>query len=67
MAIKNGQSWETDNKGHTRRRRAKQKHNTICVEHHYAQTNTSNVNGAKALLQRTGGKEEPNIVFMLKS
>jgi hypothetical protein len=28
----------------TRRRQTKQKHNTICVEHHYAQTNTNNVN-----------------------
>jgi hypothetical protein len=25
--------------GHTRQRKIKQKHNTICVEHHYAQTN----------------------------
>jgi hypothetical protein len=32
-AIKNGQSRET-----------KQKHNTICVEHHYMETNTNNVN-----------------------
>jgi hypothetical protein len=27
-----------------RRRRTKQKHDTICVRHHYAQTNTNNVN-----------------------
>jgi len=28
----------------TRRKQTKQKHNTICVGHHYAQTNTNNVN-----------------------
>ena len=28
----------------TRRRKTKQKHNTICLGHHYAQTNTHNVN-----------------------
>jgi hypothetical protein len=27
-----------------RRRKTKQKHNTICVGHHYAQTKTNNVN-----------------------
>jgi uncharacterized DUF497 family protein len=27
-----------------RRRKTKQKHNTICVGHHYAQTNTHDVN-----------------------
>jgi hypothetical protein len=39
--------------------------NTICVGHHYAQTNTTNVNKTWALLQTTGGKDDPNIVFML--
>jgi hypothetical protein len=29
---------------YTRRKQAKQKHNTICVEHHYTETNTNNVN-----------------------
>jgi hypothetical protein len=28
---------------HTRRRKTKQKHNTICVGHHYTQANTNNV------------------------
>jgi len=42
-AIKSGQSRETDNIGYTRRRKTKQKHNTICVGHHYAQTNTNDV------------------------
>jgi hypothetical protein len=32
-----------------------EKHNKECVGHHYTQTNT------------TGGKNEPNIVFMWKS
>ena len=45
-AIKNGQSRETGNIGYTRRRKTKQKqkYNTICVGHHYTQTNTNNVN-----------------------
>jgi len=30
------------------------KHNTICVGHHYTQTNTNNVNKTWALLQTTG-------------
>ena len=46
--------------GCTRRRQAKQKHNTICVGHHYAQTYTNNVNKTWALLQTTRGKDEPN-------
>jgi hypothetical protein len=43
---KNGQSRENGNIGcirHKTRTKKKQKHNTICVGHHYAQTNTSNV------------------------
>ena len=41
----NGQSRETGNIGHTRRPHKKtQKNNTICVGHHYTQTNTNNVN-----------------------
>ena len=42
-AIKNGQSRDTGNIGYTRRRQTKQKHYTICVGHHYAQTNESEV------------------------
>ena len=41
----------------------KQKHNTICVGHPYTLTNTNNVNKTWALLQTTGGKEEPSIVL----
>jgi hypothetical protein len=39
------------------------KHNTICVGHNYVQTNTNNVDIDKtcALLQTTGGKDEPNL------
>ena len=43
-AVKNEQSRETDNIGYTWQRQTKQKHNTICVGHHYMQTNTNNVN-----------------------
>jgi hypothetical protein len=28
----------------TRRRQTQQKHNTVCVGHHYTQANTNNVN-----------------------
>jgi len=42
-AIINGKSRETSNIVYTRRKKP-QKQNTICVGHHYAQANTSNVN-----------------------
>ena len=42
-------------------------HNTICVTHHYTPANTNNVNKTWALLQTTGGKDEPYIVYMRKS
>ena len=41
MAIKNERSRETGNIGYTEEEK---KHNTICVGHHYTQTNTNNVN-----------------------
>jgi hypothetical protein len=50
--IKNGQSTETDNNiEYTRHRQTKQKHNTICVGHHYTQTNTNNVSKIWSILQ----------------
>jgi hypothetical protein len=45
----------------------KQKTNTMCVGHHYPHANTNNVNKTWALLQTTGGKDEPTIVCMRKS
>ena len=42
-AIKSGKSRETGCIGYTRRRQTKQKHNPICVGHHYSQANTNNV------------------------
>jgi len=39
--MKNVQSRETGNIGYTRWRKTKQKHNTIYVGHHYAQTTTT--------------------------
>ena len=60
--IKNGQSRETDNIRYTRRRKTKQKHNTIWVGHHNTQTNTNNLNKAWTLLQTTRGKDELNNV-----
>ena len=43
-ATNNEHSRETGNTGHTRRRKTKQKHNTICVGHHHTPTNTNNAN-----------------------
>jgi len=64
-AFANEQFREIGNIGHTRRRKTNQKHNTICVGHHYTQTNTNDVNNTRALLQTTGGKDEPNFVFFI--
>jgi hypothetical protein len=47
----------------TRRKQTKQKYNIICVGQHNTQANTNNIN--RTLLQTTGGKNEPIIVFML--
>jgi len=47
----------------TKRKQTKQKYNIICVAHHNTQANTNNIN--RTLLQATGGKNEPIIVFML--
>ena len=59
-----GQSKETGNIGYTtKRKKTKIKHNTICVGHHYTQTNTNNVNKISALLQTIEGKDEPNIIL----
>jgi hypothetical protein len=51
---------KSGNIGPTKRRKSKQKHNTICVGHHYMQANTNNVNMIWSLLQTTGGKIEAN-------
>jgi hypothetical protein len=52
------------NTGHTRRRKPNQKHNITYDGQHYMQTNKNNVNKTCALLQTTGGKDEPNIVLI---
>jgi hypothetical protein len=64
--IKNGQSRETGKIGYTghKTKTNRTKTDTICVGHHY---NTNNVNKTWAILQTTGGKDEPNIVFTLVS
>ena len=46
----------------TRWRQTKQSHNIICVGHHRMQISTNNVNDTWALLQTTGGNNEPNSV-----
>ena len=38
-----GYSRESGSIGYTSRRKTKQKHNTMCVGHHYTETNTYNV------------------------
>jgi len=40
--------------------KTKQKHNTICTRHHYAQTNTYNVNKTWPLPQTTGMEVKSN-------
>ena len=73
-AIKKGQPRETGNTGYTKRRKPKkqkqkqkQKRNTICIGHHYAKTNTNNVNRTCTLIKTTGGKDDLNIVSIRKS
>jgi hypothetical protein len=39
----------------------------MCVGNHYPQAKKNNVNQTGALLQTTGGKDEPTIVCMRKS
>jgi D-tyrosyl-tRNA(Tyr) deacylase len=41
--INNGHSIATGSIGYTSRRQTKQKHNTICVGHHYPKTNTTHI------------------------
>jgi len=43
--------------------KTKQKHNTMFIGHHYAQTNTNYVNKTWALLQTTEGKDD-RILFL---
>ena len=63
-AIQNVQFRETGNIWCTRRRKTKQKYNTICVRNHYAQTNTNNVNKTWALLETIGQKKRNEHRFM---
>jgi hypothetical protein len=58
--MKNEKFGETDNIGYTRPRKTKQKHNTIWVRYHYAQTNAHNVNKTWDPLQTTVDKDDPN-------
>jgi len=55
-----------DRKGYSRRGQTNRKHNTICVGHHYTQTNTNNVNKTWTLLQTIGSKEKPNPEVLAK-
>ena len=61
--IKNEQFRETGIIAYTRRRQTKQKYSTICVGHHPSQTNTNNINKTWALLQTTGGKDDPKSFY----
>ena len=67
MGNQNGQSRGIGNIGYPRRRKTKQKHNTICDGYHYTQTYTNNAYKTWSLLPTTGGKDEPNIGVMRKS
>ena len=59
--INNPVKMETLGSQDTGRRQTKQK------THHYAQTSPNKVNMTWALLHKTGGKVEPNIVFIRQS
>ena len=59
--------WTIQRNWQHRREQTKQKHNTICVGHHYTQANTHNANKTWTLLQTTRGKDEPSTVLMWKS
>ena len=54
-------------KNEWKKKKQTKKTNTIWDGHHYTQTNTNKVKKTWALLQTTGGKNEPNIVLMWKS
>ena len=49
-----------------RQRQTKQRYATICVRPHYKPPSTQNVNMTRTLLQTTGSKDVPNIIFMWK-
>ena len=42
--MKNPEKLATQGTQDTTQRQAKQKHNTLCIGHHYAQVNTNNIN-----------------------
>jgi hypothetical protein len=64
--MNNPEKLPSANIGYSWLRKKKQKYNTLCVEHHYVQTNMNNVYKTWTLLKTTGGKDEPNIVPMWK-
>ena len=65
--IRKGQLKKDNPEKFATRRQTKQPHNTMCVGQRHTQTNTENVNKTCALQQTTGGKDDPNIVFIWKS
>lgn len=52
-----------DKKTKTKKKK-KKKRNTIWLGHHYTQTIRTDVNKTGNLIQITGGKDEPDVVFM---
>jgi len=63
--IKNGQSRDTGGIGYTKHKMktSKTENTTLCVGHHYTQTNTNDLNKTRTLLHITEGKDEANIVL----
>ena len=53
--------------GQSRENNNTDEQNKTKTQHNYADTSTNNVNKTWALLQTTGGKDEPNIISMRKS
>ena len=58
-------NWQ--HRTHNTKKKQNKQNNTKCVGHQYTQTNTSNINKMCDLLQTSGVKDEPNIVFMRNS
>jgi hypothetical protein len=58
---------ETGNIECIKRRKTKEKYDNICFGHHCTSASINNINKKYALLHTTGGKDEPNIVFVQRS
>jgi len=65
--IQKGQSKMDNPEKELHKTNKNKKHNTICVGHHYTQTNPNNVNKTRALLKQLEVKTNRTSFFMRKS